>query len=321
MKVLVTGGAGFIGSHLVEKLVERGDTVTVLDDFSAGKIENLKKIMYKINIVYGSVCDSKLVFELVSKTDFIFHLATQCLVKGLEDPQLEHDINTNGTFNICSAAKHYHTKHFQKKIVYVGTSEEYGPQQTFPIKEDAPTNPVSIYGLTKLIAEQYVRFFNKIYDVPAVIIRPFNTFGPRQREDAYAGVITSFLKRLINHNDPLIFGDGLQKRDFTYVTDIVNGILLLSNLENGEIINIGSGKETSILDLANTMIKTYVDSLRKNMPPYGFQPIFDTPRPNDLKRLCADISLAKSYGYKPTVSLEEGLKKYVEWYKSARHGK
>jgi len=307
MKVLVTGGVGFIGSHLVERLVQRGDQVKILDDLSSGKIENLNQVRYEIGITLGSVCDSKLVFELVSKTEVIFHLATHCLVKGLEDPRLMHEVNDIGTFNICHAAKHYH-----KKIIYIGTSEEYGPQQTFPIKEDAPMNPVSIYGLTKLMAEQYVRFFNIIYGVPAVIIRPFNTFGPRQREDAYAGVITSFVKKLKADENPIIFGDGKQTRDFSYVSDIVEGILLLSKLENGEIINLGSGREVPIIYLA--------DLLSRISKKWGKRlPIFAEQRINDLRRLRADISLAESYGYKPKVSLEEGLKRYVEWYTRSNH--
>lgn len=303
MRVLVTGGAGFIGSHLIERLVEQGHGVIVLDDLSAGKVENLDVVKDKITFKKGSICDLELVRLFTSNVDIIFHLATQCLIKGLEDPQLMHKINDIGTFNICLAAKEHNCK-----IVYIGSSEEYGSQKVFPIKETAPMNPVSIYGFTKLIAECYVIFFHRVYGVPAVVIRPFNTFGPRQREDAYAGVITSFVKRLKADMQPIIFGDGLQTRDFTYVTDIVDGILLLSQLNDCSIVNLGSGVEISILQLANLLAKITKSFKR---------PVFQPPRPNDLRQLRADISLAQRLGYQPKVSLKEGLINYVKWYQSA----
>lgn len=192
MKILVTGGAGFIGSHLVEKLVEQEHGVIVLDDLSAGNLGNLDAVKNKISFKRGSICDLELLRLFTLNVDIIFHLATHCLVKGLDKGgiPLMHQVNDIGTFNICLAAKEHNCK-----IVYIGTSEEYGPQQEIPIKETAPMNPVSIYGFTKLVAERYVKFFHELYGVPAVIIRPFNTFGPRQREDAYAGVITSFVKK------------------------------------------------------------------------------------------------------------------------------
>jgi len=302
MKILVTGGAGFIGSHLVEKLVERGDKVTVLDDLSAGKLNNLEKVINHIQFWKGSVEDNS-VFNITANTEVIFHLATHCLVKGLEDPRRMHEVNDIGTFNVCMAAKEN-----KNKIVFISTSEVYGTQYTFPLKETATLFPMSIYGQTKAIAEQYVKFFHRIYGIPAVIIRPFNTFGPRQREDGYAGVITSFIKRIEAGKPPIIYGDGYQTRDFSYVSDIVDGIILVSVLNDGETVNLGSGKETSILKLAETMLP------RKSLPPY---PKFDSQqsRINDLRRLQADITLAKSFGYEPKVTVEEGLKKYVEWWK------
>jgi UDP-glucose 4-epimerase len=311
MNVLVTGGAGFIGSHLVEKLLGRGDKVTVLDDFSAGQLENIDEIRYEIGIGVGSVADRSFVRRCCRNKDVIFHLATQCLVKGNEDPLLIHEVNDIGTYNICIAAKENNCK-----IVYIGTSEEYGPQRKYPIKETAPMNPVSLYGLTKFIGERYVRFYHEIYDVPAVIIRPFNTFGPRQREDAYAGVITSFLKCVIANLPLTINGDGKQTRDFTYISDTVDGVLLLSKLKDGEIINLGSGQEVSI----NTLAKLMPIAL-------GYDPSINYPiehreaRVNDLRRLRANISQARKYGYKPKISLTEGLRKYVEWYKGNRDRK
>lgn len=304
-KALVTGGAGFIGSHLVEKLFNENYGVVVLDDFSAGKRKNLEAVKNSVWIVEGSVKNLELVRHFVSNSDIIFHLATQCLVKGLEDPRLMHEVNDIGTYNVCLAAKEYN-----KKIVYISSSEAYGRQTTFPIKENVIMNPISIYGLTKLIGEHYVSFFHTIYGVPAVIIRPFNTFGPRHREDNYAGVITAFIQRVLNRLPPIIHGDGKQTRDFTYISDIVDGILLLSKLENGEIVNLGSGRDITILQIAKLIYHIWnINTLKE--PKLEFV----KPRPNDVRRLLADISNAKNYGYSPKVSFEEGITQYIEWFK------
>lgn len=308
MRVLVTGGAGFIGSHLVEKLVKQYNEVVVLDDLSSGTLKNLvTPVLLKmakdpiLSFHNESVCDLAQVKTAAKDCGVIIHLATQCLVKGLENPELMHQVNVVGTFNVCMAAKENNSK-----IVFIGTSEEYGPQIIYPIKETSPLNPVSIYGQTKIVAEQYVHFFNRVYGVPAVCIRPFNTYGPRQREDGYAGAITSFMKRIEAGKPPIIYGDGLQTRDFSYVTDIIDGILLLPEYFNsGEVLNLGSGREVSLLEL----IKIIYDAMGVEPMP----PIFESPRINDLRRLRADISLAWNHGYEPKISLEEGIKKYAEW--------
>lgn len=321
MNVLVTGGAGFIGSHLVGKLCRNGHHVIVLDDLSSGDLHNLDevKVLGALRFKKGTVCNLPLVKRLSHGVDVIFHLATQCLVVGVDNPPFLHQVNDVGTFNVCMAAKENNCK-----IVYVGTSEEYGPQEKFPIKEDIPLNPQSLYAVTKVVGEHFVKFFHEIYALPAVIIRPFNTFGPLQREDldverlmkgfnAYAGVITSFIKRFQANEPPVIFGDGHQRRDFSYVTDIVEGLLLLSKLENCEIVNLGSGSDISVLELAHLLAKIWKGSDEE------LDPIFADPRPRDLKKLLADISLAKSYGYQPKVSFEEGLNSYVEWWKRVSH--
>lgn len=305
MKVLVTGGAGFIGSHLVERLVERGDRVTVLDDLSAGKVSNLGQVLSKIQFRVQSVEDYQAVHTITKGIDVIFHLATQCLVKGNEDPLMIHQVNDIGTYNVCVAAKEHGCK-----IVFIGTSEMYGQQTKISINEEAIPNPVSLYGMTKIVGEQYVRFFNDIYGVPAVCIRPFNTFGPRQREDKYSGVVTSFLKQIKQNKPFIIGGDGKQTRDFSYVSDIVEGILLLSELSGGEVVNLGSEKETSILELADAVTRSWLEK-----EDFSVDIVFEDPRINDLKKLKADVSLAKSYGYSSKVSLQEGMDRYVAWYK------
>ena len=318
-KYCVTGGLGFIGSHLVIKLVEQGNEVVVIDDLSSGSadLKNLASVKDKVEIVVGTIANYPLLNHLATGVDTIFHLATQCLVMGMDNPAVLHEANAVGTFNVCLAAKENNCK-----IAFISTSEVYGNQETFPINEHAPLKPISLYALTKVIGENYTKFFHETYDVPAVIIRPYNTFGPLQREDlnmerlmkgfnAYAGVITSFIKRFEKGETPVIFGDGYQSRDFSYVSDIVDGMILLSKLSNCEVVNLGSGTDISVTDLAYLLEDVW--GAEHNHPIYG------TPRINDIKRLLADISLARKYGYTPKVSLKEGLEKYVEWYKGVRN--
>lgn len=309
-RVLVTGGAGFIGSNLVKTLVDRGDDVTVLDDFSVGRIEYLKDSVDNIEVVVGSVCDLEVMRKLMAKTDTVFHLAMKCLVQCNENPVLAHEENVTGNFNVCLTAHE-----MDAKIVYISSSEVYGTCQISPMAENHPTEPQSIYGLSKLMGEEYVKFFNKYYGVPAVIIRPFNAYGPNHRDDAYSAVITNFIRRLENGEYPIIEGTGDQSRDFNYVTDTAEGIALLSKLEHGEIVNVGSGKAVSIKDLATTLMKIYSYNGEHIWFSYDKDFIYAAARPNDVFKLEADISLAKTYGYEPKVSLEEGLKKYITWWR------
>lgn len=320
MRYLVTGGLGFIGSHLVRQLVEMGHEVSVIDDLSSGSanIENLGSVKDDVQITIDTITNYGRLESLASFSDVIFHLATQCLVMGIDNPAIMHEVNDVGTFNVCMAAKKHGCK-----IAYVGTSEEYGTQYKFPIKETAKMRPQSLYALTKVIGEQYVKFFYNTYGVPAVLLRPFNIFGPLQREDldmermmkgfnAYAGVITAFIKRWEQGKPPVIFGDGHQSRDFTYVTDAVDGIILLaSKLEDCEVVNLGTGRDYSVLEIAKLMGKIWGRD---------YEPQFAPPRFNDIRRLLPDISLAKSMGYSPQVDFETGLRRYVDWYNRARGG-
>ncbi len=300
-KILVTGGAGFIGSSLVKILVDRGDNVTVLDDFSVGRMAHLENCMKGIEVISGSVCDLNLMRELMSKADIVFHLAVKCLMACNYNPVLAHNANVGGTFNVCLAAYESHAK-----IVYISSSEIYGTCKSVPMAENHPTHPQSIYGLSKLMGEDYVRLFNKYYDVPAVIIRPFNAYGPNHRDDQYSAVITAFIRRLENGDYPIIEGTGNQSRDFSYVSDTAEGIVLLSNLNHCEIVNLGSGKATSIKNLATTLMRIY--GMENKF-------IFAKARQNDVFKLQADITFAKACGYHPNVSLEDGLRKYITWWR------
>lgn len=305
-KILISGGVGFLGSHLVERLVEDGNKVTILDDLSAGKIENISSVRKKVEFIKGGVENYKLVDKLVKGKDIVYHLATPCLVVGLEDPLKMHTVTDLGTLNICLAVKNHNSR-----LVSISTSEIYGRQDKFPIREDAKPNPVSIYGLTKLIGETYVSFFHKLYGVPSVIIRPFNIFGPKHREDRYACVVTDLVRRAHRGEELILQGNGMQRRDLTYISDTVNGILTLSHLKDGEIVNIGNGRDISILELAEMIY--YACGM--NLPKVKFT----KARPNDVRCLLADTNLAKSYGFKPELTLEEGIHQYIAWYKDT-HG-
>ena len=305
MRALVTGGAGFIGSNLVKALIDRGDEVIVLDDFSVGRLEHLENINpNKLEVISGSVCDLELMRKLISNTDTVFHLAVKCLVACNHNPILAHDVNVGGTFNVCLAASEAHAK-----VVYISSSEVYGTCRISPMAENHPIEPQSIYGLSKLMSEQYVKSFHKYHNLPAVIIRPFNAYGPNHRDDQYAAVIPSFINRLEKGHPLIIEGTGEQSRDFTYVSDTVDGILLLSTLENGEAINVGNGYATTIKELATTLFKIY--GMKEKY-------IFKPERINNVFKLESDIKLANSYGYKPKVSLEEGLRKYITWKENAQ---
>jgi UDP-glucose 4-epimerase len=311
IRALICGGAGFIGSNLVKALIENGDKVIVLDDFSVGKLSNLDilapydpKSNDKLTVVTGSILDLNLLYSLAMQVDIIYHLAVQCLVKCNEDFKLGHEVNDTGTFNVCLAAMK-----FKAKLVYISSSEIYGTAKVCPMPESHPTDPQSIYGLTKLVGEKWVSIFNKYFDVPAVIIRPFNCYGENHRGDQYAAVLTNFIKRALQHKPLIIHGNGEQSRDLTYVGDTVQGIILLSKLSHGEIVNIGSGSSATIHDLAR-IISTIAGE------PLNF--IYEDARVNDVFKLEADITLAKTYGYSPKMPLREGLKLYFEWYK--KHG-
>jgi len=310
MKALVTGGAGFIGSNLVKKLLDKGDDVTVVDNFSVGKLENLsydfigRKNYDKLKIVTGNICNLNLMRTLISKNDIVYHLAIECLVRCNENPVLAHEVNSGGTFNICLAAHESNVK-----MVYVSSSEVYGTCKIVPMSESHPLEPQSIYGLTKLIGEKYVKLFNEYYNLPAVIIRPFNTYGPNHRNDHYSAVITAFIRQLEKGEPLTIEWTGKQLRDFNYVSDTAEGILLLSKLENGEIVNIGSGRSVSINELAMTLMKIYeIENIQDKI-------IFAEKRKHDVFKLEADNRLAKFYGYEPKVSMEEGLRKYISWWR------
>jgi UDP-glucose 4-epimerase len=305
-RVLVTGGAGFIGSHVVDALVERGQTVTVLDDFSTGRAENLKKAEPAIEIVEGDLCDGRVLERALHSADVVLHLATRCVRLSLSDPAEVHRVNSEGTHRLLLEA----VRHRVRRFVYVSSSEVYGTAVTVPMMEEHPLEPTTIYGATKLAGELYTKAMTRSFGLPTVVVRPFNTYGPRAHfEGVYGEVIPRFTVRLLNGRPPIIFGDGLQTRDFTYVTDTVRGILLAASVPepNGQVFNIARGQEITVLRLA-TLLAELVGSVQA--------PEHVEPRPADVRRHWADVRRAGTMlRFRAEVEIEEGLRNYLAWFR------
>ena len=298
MKYVVTGGAGFIGSHLIEKLVKQGDVVTVLDNLNTGKIENLKSVSKKINFVQNDIRDFEVLRSLMENVDGIFHQAAMASVQdSFRIPEKFHDVNVNGTENIFKIAKE-----FGIKVVYASSSSVYGDTSILPITESDEKRPINPYAKTKLekdkLAEQYAK-----NGVKVIGLRYFNVFGPRQSKE-YAGVIKLFLERIQQGLPPLVNGDGLQIRDFVYVNDVVNAnILSMESDIDFEFFNIGTGTTISILDLANIIIK--FSGLK-------IKPIHRPALSGDVRATQADITKVKTMlKWRPTTSIQDWLKSAV----------
>ena len=298
MKYVVTGGAGFIGSHLIEKLVKQGDVVTVLDNLNTGKIENLKPVSKKINFVQNDIRDFEVLRSLMENVDGVFHQAAMASVQdSFRIPEKFHDVNVNGTENIFKIAKE-----FGIKVVYASSSSVYGDTSILPTTESDEKRPINPYAKTKLekdkLAEQYAKNGLKV-----IGLRYFNVFGPRQSKE-YAGVIKLFLERIQQGLPPLVNGDGLQIRDFVHVDDAVNAnILSMESDIDFEFFNIGTGTTISILDLANIIIK--FSGLK-------IKPIHRSALPGDVRATQADITKVKTMlEWKPTTSIQDWLKSAV----------
>ena len=298
MKYVVTGGAGFIGSHLTERLVKQGDVVTVLDNLNTGKIENLKSVSKKINFVQNDIRDFEVLRSLMENVDGVFHQAAMASVQdSFRIPEKFHDVNVNGTENIFKIAKE-----FGIKVVYASSSSVYGDTSILPTTESDEKRPINPYAKTKLekdkLAEQYAKNGLKV-----IGLRYFNVFGPRQSKE-YAGVIKLFLERIQQGLPPLVNGDGLQIRDFVYVDDAVNAnILSMESDIDFEFFNIGTGTTISILDLANIIIK--FSGLK-------IKPIHRSALPGDVRATQADITKVKTMlKWRPTTSIQDWLKSAV----------
>lgn len=311
-KYLVTGGAGFIGSNIVEELLKRGETVRVLDNFSTGKRENLNfTINYpppNCEIIEGDIRDFENVNKAVDGIDIILHQAALPSVpRSIKDPITINEVNVGGTLNLLKAALEKGVKRF----VYASSSSVYGDSPTLPKNEDMIPNPLSPYAVSKLAGEKYCQVFSKVYGLHTVSLRYFNVFGPRQDPDSqYAAVIPKFIKAMVKDERPTIYGDGEQSRDFTYVANVVQANMLAATAKcpPGLVINCACHEQATLNELIN-LINTFLDKIIK--------PIYENPRPGDIKHSFASIDKAKiSIGYSPVIGFKEGLNKTISWFLS-----
>lgn len=312
--VLVTGGAGFIGSNLAEALLKQGNLVRVLDNFSTGKRENLAfdKAFPSLEIIDGDIRDLTVCQRAMRDIEFVFHQAALPSVqRSVEDPLTSNSVNVEGTLNVLLAARDAGVK----RLIYASSSSVYGDTPTLPKVEEIPPNPLSPYALQKYIGEKYCRLFFQLYGLETVSLRYFNIFGPKQDPTSiYSAVIPRFIDALLEGRPPIIFGDGEQSRDFTYIDNVVQANLLALTREhlNGETINIACGKRTSLNQLLN-ILKDIIGS--------GVLPIYQEPRKGDVRHSLADIQKGKQIlNYEPQVEIEDGLRKTVEYFRK-RHGK
>ena len=300
--MLVTGGAGFIGSHLVRELVSLGYEVRVLDNLSRGSLENLGEALNEVELVLGDVRDPEVTTRAVSGVDTVVHLAALVDVEeSMRFPELYTEVNLVGTLNLVKASRRIDS------FVFSSSASVYGDPVKVPIPETHPIAPRSPYAASKAAAELYIKTYSNIYGFRYVILRLFNVYGPRQSR-GYSGVVAEFIRRALRKEPPIIYGDGEQTRDFIYVSDVVKAIASSLRSKVSGVYNVGSGTPTKILDLAYTILRiTGMENLR---------PEFREVRPGDVKHSVADISKAnRELGFRPSTSLEAGLRMLVDFYR------
>ena len=310
-RVLVTGGAGFIGSNLVDALLDRDCFVRAVDDFSVGSEDNLIEARERgAEIVRADVRDVDAMREAAADVEVVMHLAVSCLRVSLLDPWPSHSVNAGGTLALLEAVKDVGLERF----VYCSSSEIYGTAKTAPMAEDHPTEPTTVYGASKLAGEGYALSYVATGGLPVVVARPFNTYGYREHHEGPSGeVIPKMVLRARGAEPPVIFGDGSQTRDFTFVTDTVRGLILATEAEDlvGEAINIAYGREVSISRIAELVCEAVDRTL---------EPVYTSPRPADVQRHYADVTKArKRLGFEAEISIEEGIERYVEWFRERYH--
>ena len=306
MVYLVTGGAGFIGSNIVEELLKRGEKVRVLDNFSTGKRENILPFLDRIELIEGDIRSYHIVREAVDGVDFVLHQAALPSVpRSIKDPITTNEVNVGGTLNILNAALDAGVK----RVVYASSSSIYGNSEVLPKREDMTPNPMSPYAVSKLAGEKYCQVFSEIYGLETVCLRYFNVFGPRQDSNSqYSAVIPKFIAAMKKGERPTIYGDGKQSRDFTYVANVVEANLLACQVNSalGEVFNIACGKRYSLLGLVSKLNEIFGNNI---------EPIFTEPRKGDVRHSLASIVKAKKLiGYNPSVGFEQGLRKVVVYY-------
>ena len=306
-KYLVTGGAGFIGSHIVERLVRDGESVRVLDNFATGKRANLAPFGQKVELVEGDLRKPADCARACAGVEIIFHEgAVPSVPVSVEDPATSHQANIDGTFNILLAARDARGR----RLIYAASSSAYGDQPELPKRETARPEPLSPYAVNKLVGEYYLSVFNKCYGLETLSLRYFNVFGPRQDpKSQYAAAIPAFVTAIIHNQPPMIYGDGEQTRDFTYIDNVVHANLLAAKAPKvaGEVVNVACGERVSV----NQIIGEINKLLGKNVAP-NYVP----ERAGDVKHSLADITLARQViGFEPLINFADGLRRAIEWYK------
>lgn len=311
-RCLVTGGAGFIGSHLIDRLVAEGWAVTVLDDFSTGRPANLADARRHgdVRILEGSVLDLRAVEEAIAGCERVFHLAVQCVRRSLAAPLENHDVNATGTLNVLEIARRRRVSRF----VYCSSSEVYGNCGDGPLDEATTVcEPATVYGAAKLAGEHYAKAYWQTYALPAIIVRPFNAYGPREHMTGeLAEVIPRFVIRVLNGWPPVIFGTGENGRDFTFVTETARGVALAANCDAliGRAVNIAYGEMVTVRQLAEAVARLCGRA--------DISPLFIEPRPGDIGALRADTRLAReALGFAAKLGLDEGLRRYIDWFRTA----
>jgi UDP-glucose 4-epimerase len=310
MRYLVTGGAGFIGSNTVDELVRRGHSVVVLDDLSSGKEDNLAEIRNKITMIKGSITDIEVVRKAMHEAEYVLHLAARTSVpRSVKDPIETNKINIDGTLNVLVAAKELKLK----RVVLAASSSAYGETSTLPKVETMQPEPISPYGVTKYVGELYAQTFGRCYGLENVALRYFNIFGPRQDPGSpYSGVLAKFCVAFLEDSQPVVFGDGQQTRDFTYVDNAVQANLLACEAPNvsGKVFNVGVGGRVSLNQVLRELAKITGKELEAKYEP---------PRDGDIRDSQADISQAQEFlDYQPKITFEEGLARTYEWYRETQ---
>ena len=299
LRVLVTGGAGFIGSHLVKVLLRAGHFVRVLDNFSTGSMDNIVDVARDVEIVVGDVRDYSVVEKCVRGVDVVIHLAALIdVAESIERPDLYFEVNVIGTHNIAKACRGVNV------LIFASSSSVYGDPLKIPIPEDHLLSPRSPYAASKAAGEALIQAFSSIYGYRPIILRIFNVYGPKQSR-AYAGVVIEFIRRVLRREPPIIYGDGEQTRDFIHISDVIDAIMKAMSIERARgVFNIGSGKAVTINQLAKLILKT----LNRE----DLKPVYAPPRPGDIKHSIADITKSrKILGFEPKISLEEGIKTLI----------
>jgi len=304
-KAIVTGGAGFIGSHLAEELARQGYYTIIVDDLSAGKMENIEELLKNNNVEFikGSVTDQPLLQKVFKDAQYVFHQAALPGVPlSIDSPQASHEANLTGTLNVLLSARDNHVN----KVIYASSSSVYGDTPTLPKREDMPPNPLSPYAVTKLAGEYYCQTFHQVYELPTICLRYFNVYGPKQDPNSqYAAVIPLFIRRTYEGEPPIIFGDGEQTRDFTFVKDVVQANILAAQSDASGVFNISRGESVTINSLAKVIAELVGNKV---------EPVHQEPRAGDIKHSLADISKAKAFGYEPRYDLEAGLAETIRWF-------